>query len=63
MRLKITGYAKNLANTDVEILACGDSVALQELRLWLHDGPPMAKVTDVIEQPAKYESHESFQIS
>ena len=63
MRLKITGYAKNLANGDVEILACGDSEALQALRLWLHDGPPMAKVSELLEQPAEHKSLESFQIS
>ena len=63
MRLNITGYAKNLTNGDVEVLACGSSEAVQTLRLWLQDGPPMAKVSDVIEQPTEYELYESFQIS
>ena len=63
MRLKITGYAKNLTNGDVEVLACGDAEALQALRLWLQDGPPMAKVRELLEQPAKYQSFDSFEIS
>ena len=63
MRLKITGYAKNLANGDVEILACGDSEALQALRLWLQDGPPMSKVADVLEQEIDWRPLESFEIA
>ncbi len=60
-RLKITGYAKNLANGDVEVLANGDAQALQALRQWLRKGPPMAKVLEVLEQPAEYQSLESFE--
>jgi acylphosphatase len=45
--LKITGHAVNLADGSVEVLACGDVAALQELERWLHQGPPMAAVERV----------------
>ncbi|MER3546593.1 MAG: acylphosphatase [Rhodanobacteraceae bacterium] len=47
LRLGLTGYAKNLANGDVEVLACGSSEALEELQRWLHRGPPSARVEGV----------------
>ncbi len=50
LKLGITGYAKNLANGDVEVLAEGDDVALNRLGQWLHEGPPMAKVSSVQER-------------
>ena len=44
-RLGLTGYAHNLPDGAVEVLACGESTALDELRQWLHHGPRMAQVT------------------
>lgn len=46
-RLKLTGYAKNLANGDVEVLACGEPDQLDDLEHWLASGPPMARVDSV----------------
>ena len=46
-RLDIAGYAINLPNGNVEVLACGEPAALNELQVWLHHGPPMARVTKV----------------
>jgi acylphosphatase len=45
--LHITGYAKNLPDGRVEVLACGPEPALQELlkRLWI--GSSASKVTSV----------------
>lgn len=45
--LGITGYARNLPDGRVEVLACGDEAALRQLRDWLWQGPPAAAVTDV----------------
>ncbi len=45
--LGITGHAINLPNGDVEVLAYGDKNAVDELAVWLHDGPRMAEVSDV----------------
>ncbi len=46
-KLKITGYAKNLSNGDVEIVACGEKKRIEELVAWCHKGPMLAKVTCV----------------
>ena len=45
--LGITGHAVNLPNGEVEVLACGDADALDQLAEWLQDGPPHARVEDV----------------
>ncbi len=46
-RLGITGYAKNLPEGRVEVLACGDGCDLDILIEWLNHGPEMAHVTDL----------------
>ncbi len=45
--LGLTGYAKNLADGRVEVLACGDEPKVKELCDWLWQGPPAAKVSAV----------------
>jgi len=45
--LGITGYAKNMADGSVEVLACGEPGALDQLGKWLEQGPPMAMVEKV----------------
>ena len=46
-RLGINGHAVNLPDGTVEVLAAGPADALAELERWLHQGPPMARVTRV----------------
>ena len=50
-RLGLTGYARNLPDGRVEVLACGEADALQQLEAWLHQGPPMAEVRSVHAEP------------
>jgi acylphosphatase len=45
--LGVTGYARNLPDGRVEVLACGPREAVQALCDWLWDGPPAAHVTAV----------------
>ena len=47
-KLGITGYAINLSDGSVEVLACGDTEMLDRLAAWLHQGPSMAEVKSVI---------------
>ena len=47
VRLGLTGYAKNLTDGSVEVLACGEESALAALERWLHIGPPAARVASV----------------
>lgn len=45
--LGVTGYARNLADGRVEVLACGPSEAVEAFCAWLWQGPPAAHVTSV----------------
>jgi acylphosphatase len=45
--LGLRGYAKNLADGSVEVLACGAEAALDQLQSWLRQGPPAARVDEV----------------
>jgi acylphosphatase len=45
--LGITGYARNLADGRVEILACGESSQVDTFIDWLWIGPAAASVTGV----------------
>jgi len=61
-RLGIVGHAINLADGNVEVLACGASNALDELATWLQTGPPMASVTKVEVIAAVYAERADFGI-
>lgn len=52
LALGLTGYARNLPDGRVEVLACGAEDALRQLQDWLWQGPPAAEVTDVQCAPA-----------
>lgn len=52
VRLGVTGYARNLPDGRVEVLACGPPEAVAQLREWLHLGPPAATVEAVVCEPA-----------
>lgn len=45
--LGVTGYAKNLPDGRVEVLACGEEAKVKELIEWLWQGPPAAKVEQI----------------
>jgi len=43
-RLGLSGYAHNLPDGSVEVVACGDTAQLALLRQWLQQGPSGARV-------------------
>jgi acylphosphatase len=59
--LGITGYAENKRDGSVEVLACGDSAALERLAGWLGVGPPAARVTRVDGSATDCEPPRSFE--
>jgi acylphosphatase len=62
-KLNLGGFVRNLANGDVEIVASGESIALQKLLAWCHKGPMLAKVTEVRANPiANHEDFAGFEI-
>jgi acylphosphatase len=48
-RLGVNGFVRNLPSGEVEIQAEADSGTLAKFRQELEDGPPMARVTEIIE--------------
>jgi acylphosphatase len=48
IQLGLTGWVRNLPDGTVEVWAAGDVQQLQLLESWLHEGPPAAKVTQVM---------------
>jgi len=46
-KLGLKGYARNLSDGRVEVLACGDEPELNQLKEWLWAGPQYAQVTDL----------------
>ena len=60
VELTLTGYAKNMSDGSVEVLACGQSDAIDELGAWLREGPRMASVSDVEEEILPYREIAEF---
>jgi acylphosphatase len=60
--LSITGHAINLGDGSVEVLACGNSAAIQSLQEWLQEGPPMASVSAVLDQSHAQENVEKNEL-
>ena len=46
-RLGLTGWVRNLSDGRVELVACGNDAALDQLHDWLWQGPPHAQVRQV----------------
>lgn len=59
-RLGVTGYAKNLADGRVEVVACGEEEAIRTLSEWLWQGPAGARVDDVSGFPFSGEEYPDF---
>jgi acylphosphatase len=50
-RLTVRGFARNLPDGSVEVIARGGAAAVEELRAWLQRGPAQARVDEVREMP------------
>jgi acylphosphatase len=61
--LGLRGYAKNLANGDVEVVAAGAPGAIETLRGLLHRGPSWAEVRTVEEREAAAVGYDEFFIA
>jgi acylphosphatase len=56
-QLGLRGYARNLPDGRVEVLAVGTADALESLARWLRQGPPRARVTAVTAEAEPAASH------
>ncbi|WP_121500690.1 acylphosphatase [Entomohabitans teleogrylli] len=51
-RLGVSGYARNLDDGSVEVLACGEQAEVEQLLAWLKAGGPRgARVDKVVTEP------------
>ena len=60
--LGLSGHAINLNDGNVEVLACGDEAAIDQLADWLRDGPRMAKVTQVVAEHVAWQDVKGFEV-
>lgn len=60
--LSVTGWARNLPDGRVEVLACGEAQAVAAFREWLWEGPPAARVADVACHPAEPQALAGFDV-
>jgi acylphosphatase len=58
--LGLTGHAINLPDGDVEVVACGESDALDKLAEYLREGPTMAEVTGISSEPVELAEYTRF---
>lgn len=63
LELGLSGYARNLPDGRVEVLAGGDPAALDALERWLWKGPPAASVAAVTREPAAIPREPGFRTS
>ncbi|ALS98425.1 acylphosphatase [Lacimicrobium alkaliphilum] len=61
-QLGLNGYAKNLSDGSVEVLACGESSALAKLEAFLHQGPPDSEVEHVEVQAVADAQPDGFRV-
>ena len=60
--LGLKGYAKNLADGNVEVAAEGDEEKINELIEFIKKGPGIAKATDIRMRHKEPENFKSFEV-
>lgn len=61
-RLGVTGWVRNLPDGSVEVRVQGGERPVDEMIAWLGDGPDVARVDDLVVEPAEPETHDGFVI-
>lgn len=62
LKLGLTGYAKNLNDSSVEVVACGSESSVAKLEKWLATGPRTASVSSVVGEPIPFKHYSDFRI-
>lgn len=63
VQLGLRGYARNLPDGRVEVVACGDVSAINSLIAWLREGPPQAVVAELEVEPVTDPDTQGFDIN
>lgn len=58
--LGLTGYARNLTDGRVEVIASGEKEKLKLLHEWLKHGPKSAKVDGLTNEEISWQEHSRF---
>jgi acylphosphatase len=58
--LDLQGYAGNLPDGRVEVVATGQLHTLAQLEAWLRQGPPAAEVESVLREDLAEQRHDGF---
>lgn len=61
--LGLTGWARNLPDGRVEVIACGEKEKVMQLYEWLKTGPELAKVTDVSYEEVPWQEFHRFGVT
>lgn len=61
-RLGLTGWVRNLRDGRVELVACGEEARLKELEQWLWQGPPRARVEQVVSGDVEQQTFRDFEV-
>lgn len=59
----VSGYARNLADGDLEVLMSGEKHNVEKMLAWLKNGPPLAEVEKVNEKQVQWQEFDFFSIS
>ncbi len=62
-RLNIKGWARNLSDGRVEVMACGEEEDVKLLVAWLWQGPTAAQVSDVSSKNVAWQAFADFNTS
>ena len=60
LALGLAGYARNLADGRVEVIAEGNAESIAQLERWLHEGSPAARVERVEREALPAQGHRGF---
>lgn len=58
--LGLTGWARNLPDGRVEVMACGEKDKVEQLYAWLQVGPELAAVEEVVAAEVEWKEFERF---
>ena len=61
-KLGLTGWAKNLPDGRVEVMACGEKAQVLALREWLKKGPPRAQVAEFYCDELPVQEFQGFEV-
>ena len=62
LELKLKGYAKNLSNGTVEVIAQGEAEKIKELIVFIKNHPGYSKVKEVHAKEKEFENFEGFEV-